>query len=487
MHTVDKDERGDTKIYLHMDNSEDYDGSVDIVKVAENMAKKKKIYKYIFPLAVCIGVFLGLAAVGADYAAGANSCARAVISFQFEGIEEGLDPKGAAFDINKLKSPAIIDSALSTLNITEYTSEQIREKIVIEGVIPRDAAERIAAIKEAALKDVSNYERILDVSYYPSQYVVYLYKDSGMSGTDAVNILNAVLESYRTYFANTYANTDVLTITGNLTDYKDYDYALAVDLLETQIEIMKNYVSERKEQAPEFRSLATGLSFGDISAVLDTVSNTDMADLSSYIESHTLTKDRSRQLEYYEYRVKKYAIDISEYQAQLSDIQTVIDQYQKDPVVIMGAQENMYQYEQKNEYYNQLLTQKLELSAKIAELNTGLNEANALLNAANAAEGKNTQDEYSYADEKMSAIVETIAKWAEVTEQTSEEYYATSFLSNAYKVGVPAQYIAAGGLMAIVKKIAIAVAATVFAAIMVWCVDGLISEIRQMRMIKDEK
>lgn len=487
MQTIDKDKQGDTKIYLHMDNGEADDDSVDIVKVAENMAKKKKVYKYIFPLAVCIGVLLGLAAVCADYAIGANSYARAAVSFQFDGIEGGLDPKGAAFDINKIKSPAIIDSALSTLNITEYTTEQIRENIVIEGVIPRDAAERIAAIKEMALKDVSNYERILDVSYYPTQYMVYLYRDSGMSGTDAVNILNAVLESYRTYFSNTYANTDVLAITGNLTDYKDYDYVLAVDLLKTQIEIIQNYVGERKEQAPEFRSLATGLSFGDISAVLDTISNTDMADLSSYIESHNLTKDRGRQLEYYEYRVKQHTIEISQYQAQLSDIQTVIDQYQKDPVVIMGSQENTYQYEQKNVYYDQLLEQKLELSAKVAELNTGLNEAYALLNAANEAQGKNTQSEYDYADEKMSAIVETISKWAEITEQTSEEYYSTTFLSNAYKVGVPAQYIAAGGLIAILKKIAIAVAAMVFAAIVVWCVDGLISEIKRMRMIKDEK
>ena len=209
-----------------------------------------------------------------------------------------------------------------------------------------DAVERITVIKEMSLEDVSNYEKILDISYFPSQYIVYLRKNTGMSGRETTQVLNAILESYRTYFMDTYANTEVLTVTANLIDYKDYDYAEAMDLLETQMEIMQSYVSERRDQAPEFRSSGTGLSFGDISMALDAISEIDIANLNSYIESHTLTKDVSRQREYYEYRIKKYNMDIAECQIELSNIQSVIDKYQKDPLVIVSSQESTKEIEQ---------------------------------------------------------------------------------------------------------------------------------------------
>lgn len=302
-----------------------------------------------------------------------------------------------------------------------------------------------------------------------------------MSGTETTQVLNAILESYRTYFLDTYANTEVLTVTSNLIDYTEYDYAEALDMLETQIEIMVNYVDERREQAPEFRSAATGLSFGDISTALDTVEGVDMAKLSSYIESNVLTKDRERQREYYEYRIKQYNMDIAECQVQLNNVQSVIDKYQKDPVVIVSSQETTQQLEQTNEYYDQLLQQKLDISARIAKLNTDLNETYVLLNAINSTTVQSSQADFEYADQLMDSIAQTIANWADLIEETTEEYYTTTLFSNAYKIGVPAQYSAAGGLMAIAKKIVIAVLAMAFVVFVVWCVDGLFCELKQIR------
>ena len=483
MHIDDKNKQNDTKIYLHMDNNDD-EAQIDLFNIAGHMRKKKKLYKYILLVALCAGVLLGLVMVGVDYSVGQSSYARAVISFQYEGIEEGLDPNGAAFDINKIKSPAVIEDALNSLNITEYSAEEVRENIAIEGVLPEDAVERITVIKEMALEDVSNYEKILDVSYFPSQYIVYFYNELGMSGTQSTQVLNAILESYRTYFLDTYANTEVLTVTSNLIDYKGYDYAEALDMLRTQIEIMMDYVSERREQAPEFRSADTGLSFGDISTALETVNGVDLAKLSSYIESHTLTKDKNRQKEYYEYKIKKYNMEIAECQVQLNNVQSVIDRYQKDPVVIVSSQETTQQIEQTNEYYDELLQQKLNISNRIAELNTDLNETYVLLNAINSSTIKNEQSEFDYADQTMDSIAQTIADWADLTEETTEEYYTTTLFSNAYKIGVPAQYSAAGGLMAIAKKIVIAVAAMIFVVVVVWCMDGLFCELRQIRKNK---
>lgn len=201
--------QNDARIYLHMEDNDNEEPQIDLMNIADHMNRKKRLYRYIMAIAVCAGVLLGLTAIGADYIVGQSSYARAVISFQYEGIEDGVDPNGAAFDINKLKSPKVIEDALMSLGSSEYDAEKIRESIEIEGVIPKDAVERITVIKEMSLENVSNYEKILDVSYFPSQYIVYLRKSSGMSGSDTVQILNSILESYRTYFMDMYANTEV--------------------------------------------------------------------------------------------------------------------------------------------------------------------------------------------------------------------------------------------------------------------------------------
>ena len=174
-------------------------------------------------------------------------------------------------------------------------------------------------------------------------------------------------------------------------------------------------------------------------------------------------------------------MDISECKVELNNIQSVIDKYQKDPVIIVSAQETMQQFTQTNDYYDSLLQQKLELSNKIAELNTDLNETYARLAAIDNSNSVNSQDEYDYADGLMAAVAQTISEWANLTEQTTEEYYTTTLFSNAYKIGVPAQYKAAGGILTAAKKIGVPVFVTVFAAFMLWCIDGLVCELKTLK------
>ncbi len=475
-----------TNVYLHVDRKDDDCVEIDLLSIASFMGKRKKLYAYVFAVAILVGVLVGLGVSLVNYIGG-ESYAQAMISFNYDGIDEGLDPNGAAFDISKVKSASVIDNALTSLGIEDFTTEDIRENIEIVGVIPDDAVERITVIKEMSLEDVSNYEKILDVSYYPTQYIVYLYKASGMTGAQATQILDAVLSSYREYFMDTYANAEALTVTTNLIDYTDYDYTEAADLLETQLSIMQSYVEELSDEAPDFRASSTGLSFGDISTALDTVESVNLVNLASYIESHNLTKDKDRLAEYYEYKIKQYNLELSEYQVQLSNVQTTINNYQKDQVVIVSSQEAVQETTQTSEYYDSLLSQKLSISAKIASINTDLNETYALLESLNSATTSSEQEEYDYADTTLASLAETISNWVDLTTETADEYYSTTLFSNAYKITVPAQYSAVdGGLFAIVKKVGICVAGAVFIVLLVWCVDGLRLEMKRTRKREEE-
>lgn len=469
------------KIYLQVENPEEDGIQVDPLNVASNMAKRKKLYRYLFAAAACAGVFLGLFFIGAGQLTGDGSYAQAVITFQYEGIEEGLDPNGSALDVNKIKSPVVIEEALTDLGIDSIGVEDIRENIMLEGVIPKDAVERITVVREMALEDASNYEKILDISYFPSQYVVSLYQDRGMTAAETREILDAVLESYKAYFLKTYANTEVLTVTGSLVRYQEYDYAESVDMVQSQIDIMLNYVTQRRDQAPDFRSVETGLSFGDIAASLEMIENIDVANLSSYIENNTLTKDRERQIEYYNYKIKKYSRELSELQVQLTTVQSTLDDYMKDPVVIVSSQESTQEITQTNEYYDTLVQRKLDLSGQIAAVNTELNRTYEQLNDVTESVRQNGQEEYDRADEMLEKVTETIAEWAGLIERTTEEYYTTTLFSNAVRVAVPAQYKAAGGIVDMAKKILVCMAVAILVTAVVWCLDGLRMELAAVR------
>lgn len=478
---VSNTEEDSKKIYLQVDKGNDDNAEIDLINVAVNMGKRARLYRYIFAIAICVGLLAGGIKVVYGQITKSDCYAQAVITMQFDGIEEGLDPNGASFDINKLKSPTVIESALENLGVTDFSTEDIRANITIEGVIPDDAVERITVIKEMAESNAANYEKILDVTYYPSQYVVSLSQQPGMSSTQTKEILNAVIDSYRQYFFDTYANTAVLTVTSNLYDYNNYDYTESVDMIESQIEIIKNYVAERLEQSPDFRASSTGLSFGDIATSLDSIEQVDLVNLSSYIEDASLTKDRDKLIQYYNYIIKQYNMKLTEAQTNLDSVQSTIDNYEKNPIVIVSNQESVQEISQTSQYYDTLVQQKLDISMEISSIETKLAEVTSLLESLNNSRLKNTQAQYDYADQKLESITGTLANWIELIEETTDEYYNTTLYSNAVKVAVPAQYQASGGLVSVIKTMGICVGVMIFIAFIVWCIDGLRIEIIQMR------
>ena len=173
---------------------------IDLIDVARNMNRRRKLYMYLCIAAIILGGALGLIKITIDHYFNHSSYARAMISFQYEGIESGLDPNGASFDINKIKSPAVIQKALTNLGLSTEYIEDVRSNISVEGVIPEDAVERITVINKMAEDDGQYYEQLLDVSYFPSQYIIYFYDDRTFPVGEIDNILNAILESYKEYF-----------------------------------------------------------------------------------------------------------------------------------------------------------------------------------------------------------------------------------------------------------------------------------------------
>ena len=235
---MERMEKGESRVVLQVNQRQYEESEIDLINVFGFMGKKKKLIAYLLVLAILVGSSFGLLFCGYEHFSGKGSYSRALITFQFDGIEKGLDPNGAAFDISLIKSPYVIQGALTELGIDEKYNETIRKNINIEGVIPEDAVERITVINKMAEKDTENYEKLLDVSYFPSQYLVYLYDDGTFKAKDLTIILDAVLASYKQYFLDTYAKTDVMSVTSNLLSGDEYDYGESIDLVKTQLSMV---------------------------------------------------------------------------------------------------------------------------------------------------------------------------------------------------------------------------------------------------------
>lgn len=457
---------------------------LDLINIFSHMGKQKKLIAYLLTLAILVGAAAGALYSGFEHLSGKGSFSRALITFQFEGIEEGVDPNGAAFDVNMIKSPYVIQSALADLGIAENYAETVRQNISIVGVIPEDAVDKITVIEKISEKDASAYEKILDVSYFPSQYIIYLYDDGTFGPKELTKILDGILASYKQYFIDTYAQNDVLTVTANLLDTGDYDYPEYTELFETQVDIMSSYATERMNDAPDFRSSQTGLSFEDIVTALDFVKTVDVARLVSYVESNSLTKNKSRQIEYYNYNIRELTNKLSELQTRLDSVVSTINGYEKDPVVIVSNSDSTLEYGEKNKYYDDLVTQKISLNRQIAETNTRINKyylkVNDLQNSAKTA----SQADFEYADNLISKLRTTVASWVELTETTTQEYYSTTLLSNAVKVSVEPQYYVDGGITHIIKNMIVCCAALVLAVLIWWFANAVKREILVMRGVE---
>lgn len=467
------------KIILQVDDNS-REGALDIINVAENMGKSWKVFAWLLVFAVCIGFFAAVCSVGVKGLFGTGSYASAVITFNFDGIDEGLDPNGGLFNVNKIKSTAVVNAALEELGWSGVNVESVRANLKLEGVIPDSVKQQIAVINTVAQSSPEYYANIEELNYFPSRYTVTLYRCKGMSGDETRELLDAILASYREYFMDSYADTSALGVVTDVLDVQSYDYMQASEILANQIDTMQEYVDAKMEQAPDFRANSTGLSFSDLSGAIEAVRRLDLNNYISFVQSNNLTKDAGTQVDYFNYQVKQYNFEIQELQNQLSNVERMITEYEKDPVIVMSNQESVTETTQTSEYYDQLLEQKLELNKQISERNTDLNETYNMIASLNSGEAGKEED-YAYADTLLTGLLDTIQGWAGLVQKTAEEYYEVRLYADAYRISIPAQYTPVGGLGEMIKRMLLCGGAAALFVILIWAVSGLKTEIARMR------
>lgn len=430
--------------YLNVTLNNEDNHKDDVVISFSGIFRKFKKYFLVWlitAIVACIITLIGSAIFSSDQ----HKSMTALVSFTFDGIEEGLDPDGNKFDVNSLKNPFVIESALTKLGYPLDELEDIRQGISIEGIIPTDAIDRITTYKSvyenATSGALSAAQAMLDVTYYPTQYKVKLnYSETSFGNEEAVEIFNTVLECYRDYFFETYGYNKALGSAVTALDYTTYDYAEAVDVFDSTLQVLKNYVSNlAEEDTTRFRSSNTGYTFADLSEAIKTIQEMDLDKISSYVTVNNVTRDKDSLIDYYQYRIDALNREKTIASENLATITKSIDTYQKDTIMIFGngTDNTNTQQTQASAQYDLLIKQKISAQNNVSTATQRINFYNQRIKAlkekpvGSDAKIEHVEERLSDLNAKVSNLIDNINK-------TADEYYTTVAFANAYNVLVPA-------------------------------------------------
>ncbi|MBQ8514968.1 MAG: hypothetical protein IJ496_06175 [Ruminococcus sp.] len=368
------------------------------------------------------------------------------ISFNYTGIEEGLDPNGCEFDTNAIKSDQVVTEALTEMSLSADLKETVQNSIFIDGIVADSAIEKIiqydSVYNASGTNGTTWMESMRDTSYHPTQYrVSFNYSNTGLSGDDAAALLNKILEKYQIYFFQTYGYSESISQSLLSVSDDDYDYLIALDMYSSSLSSLENYIDRiAQDDTSQFRSEVTGYSFTDLADALQLIRSVDIDTLTSYILNNGVISDKDLMVSYYEYRIDNLSRSKKNISERLTSVQESIESYQKDTIMVYESNTTTSSVTETSETYDNLIAQKIQLQSRVSGYEQQITDFEERLAAINKAKGNASEENREYVAERISALEEKIAKLTEDVKNTASDYYENVKFTNAFSVITPASF-----------------------------------------------
>ena len=416
--------------------------SDDVVVSFPMVYRKLKKYFVAWLLTAIIvgGIIAGISII---FSATSLTPVEALVSFSFDGIEKGKDPKGATFDPYMLTNAGVIQEALEARGMDPAIVEDVRQGIDIDSIIPPDAVDKLTTygqlLKEATSGQINAAQQLLATTWYSTQYkLTFNFREVGISRDDAVQLVNAMLDSFRDYFFKKYGYNDPLGTALSSTDYTEYDFSIALDMLNTTLKSLKRYINKlASDDTTRFRSTVTGYTFADLREAISAVQDTDIVMIDSYIRTNNISKDVERLQAYYETRIEEQNRYLKTCEDNLATEQRLLDNYQKDQIIIFSNDTLNTQSSIASDEYDKLINRVSSAAGEIAETKQMIEYYNDRLSTLNRNSYSNSS-KISRVEKDLEKVTEKVNTMIDVTKQTADDYFENVSLANAFNVLVPA-------------------------------------------------
>lgn len=373
-----------------------------------------------------------------------------IIGFDFDGIEEGLNPNKETFNVGEMINKQILDGVIRDLSLDEkgIDSDLLKENISFNGIIPQEVQTQMNLIQKMAEKDPTQLQRLQNIEIYPTQYKVTLKitKEMHLDRQEAEEVLTTMINHYKTYFMDTYNDKITMSIAAATTDVSRYDYSEYILFIDNELKGIQEYLQDKQSENEDYRAKSTGMSFGDLETQVSMLRDIEINNTQALINTYTLTKNKERLISIYQNNIRELTSKVAEQQQMIQSLKKAANDYQKDQLVVMGKEvgEANVEVSQGSETYDQLIEQVLEAEQEANQLAynksyyeellahlTGTNEDQVAIDT--APYEKQVETSIGYIQEQVGIIIDMINR-------TVDEYYTSEVFKNSVKMDMPSIY-----------------------------------------------
>jgi hypothetical protein len=181
----------------------------------------------------------------------------------------------------------------------ELSVSDIKSMIEIFPLVPAGMSDRIEAARKAGTEYI----------YYPNEFSINFDFNTTMNQTEGLGFLDTLVKEYQDYFFNLFSEQGILISSINGIDYKEYDYPEMSFVIERKLDIINNYLEEKREETKDYRSEKNSLAYSDLISNVLVLKDIDLKSMESLIGSYSLTKDKEKLITLYEHRIKKLELE----------------------------------------------------------------------------------------------------------------------------------------------------------------------------------
>ena len=391
--------------------------------------KKFNIFRYLkqFSLLIFLLAVVGSVAIFLYGKSQQRYIATVVIQYTNTGAKEGLTPDGSPLDVTEIYSSTVIDRALRELE-SSANIDSVRSNCYVEEVNPEDQQK----LNEALI------EKGQESTYIPDTYKVFFVADSDKDEDYAWNILDSIIKNYCEFYTEKYVEEQLQSNDSLAMLQGEYDFIESAQILENDVSQMLDYLLTQRANWPNFRSVETGYTYGDLYNIYSYLYSYDIPNLYSLILGTAETKD----IEVLKNRLTKDSEDlqlsIDQCQQQANHLKLLIDNYsgrnkemmdyhyqsaENGTESILKDVEYNHEHSNKETTYDGLIQEYVDLNIDVRQKTIEKEHKEYLLSVFEAEDHAQGQKTFSSEEirEKINRCAELANKYYQYVENTGRE------------------------------------------------------------------
>ncbi len=458
------------------------DGTViDLVRLFSTMKKRRGIYLRVCAALILIGM---AAALFVNTAFPPHPAAKAIITLNYEGAEEGRAPDGGLLETDALKNTYVVSTALSSVELSkELPPAAVAANLKIERILSDETKKELEAISGMDAKTNDYYEAVKALKLvYTNKIVVTL--DNGFTvGEDTLTIpdselatlLDRIIDAFREWMVTEYADAtrpEIFLDTGR--DVGN-DYLEQLERLSSFLNSLRTFASTRSNNFPEFRSSANGLSFADIRTMIDREASVETDNIQAHVYLNSISVDPSLILDTLNFELDELKIQRSEKLEDITTVETAIETFKNEQIDILRQEgQTSMTTTISTDYYNSLVIKHTDLLAELSAVNRKITQIEDRIAGYQSAAAA-TSAEKNEIEKKIEAACRNCNTIAGLLNDLNEELISSGGFAASMTNSVSSLVKDKNSL---IKAVGVGVGAGAAAGLVVWFANALILELK---------